>query len=66
MHVVVCTYLSGNEPVIQVGVGNMVTSRNLGGVMVSRCVFDPRSRHNISHFHHAHDICVLVRDGGDE
>ena len=59
MSIVVCTHLSGKELHRQEGVGTVVTSGSLGGVMVEytgperkRCVFDSRSRHNISHFHH--------------
>ena len=45
-----------------VGMGIVVTSEILHGVVVStlawnaRCGFDSCSRDNISHFHHTHDI----------
>ena len=59
--VVVCTELSSSEPHIQVGVGIVVTSRSLHGVVVEhwaecqRCGFGYCSRHNISRFHLTHD-----------
>ena len=34
-NIVVCTNLSGKEPDKQVGVHSMMTSENLGGIMVS-------------------------------
>ena len=54
----VCTDLSGKEVYI-VGVGRVMSSGSLGGVMVSTLAqnareggFDSSSKHNISHFHH--------------
>ena len=56
--VVVCTDLSGKEPHRLLGMGRVVTSGILCGVMLStlawnaRCQFDFCSWSDISHFHH--------------
>ena len=41
--VVVCTDLSGKEPYREVGVGSMVTSGSLGGVMVNTLAWNARN-----------------------
>ena len=62
MSVIVCTDLSGKEPLSQVGAGMMVALGSPTGVMVStvspeckRCGFGCHSTCNTSSFHHPHD-----------
>ena len=45
--VVVCTDLSGKELHRQVGVARVVTSRSLGGVIVSTLAWNARGVHSI-------------------
>ena len=59
------TDLSNKEPHRQVGVGRVVPSESLGGVMVNTLarnaegVFDFYSKCNISHFHHCKTLSFL-------
>ena len=66
MGIVVCSDLSGKEPHRQIGVGRAVISESVGGQMVITLTknsqiggFDSHSRHNVSHFQHPHDTCII-------